>query len=187
MTGPPIARGSKANGVKTFGPSGVGVWARPTLDAARNLLYIATGDNYSYPSTETSDAVLALDRKTGRIVWSKQLTANDVYNSSCVPNPERCGPDFDFGSSPILSGPTRVANCCWRVRSLVWCGRSILPTEERSCGKREWALAAPTAACNGAWPPMASRFLRRSPISNGRPTAGISTRDSSPIQRPEAA
>jgi polyvinyl alcohol dehydrogenase (cytochrome) len=102
MTGPPIARGSTANGVKTFGPSGVGVWARPTLDATRNLLYIATGDNYSYPSTETSDAVLALDRTTGRIVWSKQLVTNDVYNSGCLPNPERCGPDFDFGSSPIL-------------------------------------------------------------------------------------
>jgi polyvinyl alcohol dehydrogenase (cytochrome) len=179
MTDPPIARNINANGGKTFGPSGVGVWARPTLDAARNLLYIATGDNYSYPSTETSDAVLALDRTTGRIVWSKQLTPNDVYNSgACLISIS--------GHRRFLSGPTRVANCCWPVRSRVWCGRSILPTKARWCGKREWASAAPMAACNGAWPPMASRFLRRSPISDG-PAAWISTRGASPIQRPEAA
>ena len=49
---------------------------------------------------------MALDIKTGRIVWTRQTTPNDVYNSSC-PNkgvncPEDSGPDFDFGSSAML-------------------------------------------------------------------------------------
>jgi polyvinyl alcohol dehydrogenase (cytochrome) len=49
---------------------------------------------------------VALDIKTGRIVWTRQTTPNDVYNSSC-PNkgvncPEDSGPDFDFGSSAML-------------------------------------------------------------------------------------
>jgi len=64
---------------------------------------VGTGDNYSAPATDTSDAVLALDMATGRIVWSRQLTAEDVFNGSCAGEPNTCGPDFDFGSSPILT------------------------------------------------------------------------------------
>jgi polyvinyl alcohol dehydrogenase (cytochrome) len=103
MTDPPVERGKNARGIKMFGPSGVAIWSRPTLDARRDLLYVATGDNYTEPATELSDAVLAIERKTGRIVWAHQLTAKDVYNGSCAGNPAAmCGPDFDFGSSPIL-------------------------------------------------------------------------------------
>jgi polyvinyl alcohol dehydrogenase (cytochrome) len=102
MTGVPTERGRNARGTMGYGPSGVGVWSTPTLDVKRNLLYIATGDNYSEPATDTSDAVIALDRATGHIVWSRQLTENDIYNGTCAANPAVCGPDFDFGSSPIL-------------------------------------------------------------------------------------
>jgi polyvinyl alcohol dehydrogenase (cytochrome) len=102
MTDPPTEQGKTARGTPRFGPSGVAVWATPTLDPTRNLLYIASGDNYTEPATVTSDAVIALDRGTGRIVWVRQLTENDVYNGSCAAIPEGCGPDFDFGSSPIL-------------------------------------------------------------------------------------
>ena len=79
---------------------------RPTLDAKRGLLYVTTGDNYSLPATETSDAVMALDLATGNVVWSKQITAKDVFNGACGRDPGSCGdkpgPDFDFGSSAIL-------------------------------------------------------------------------------------
>jgi polyvinyl alcohol dehydrogenase (cytochrome) len=78
-----VKTGTTAAGTDTFGPSGAGVWSAPTVDAARGVLYITTGDNYSYPATATSDAVMALDLKTGRIVWSRQTTPNDVYNSAC--------------------------------------------------------------------------------------------------------
>jgi len=106
MTPEPKETGKNARGISRFGPSGVGVWSAPTLDAKRGLLYVATGDNYSLPATETSDAVIALDLATGKIVWSKQITARDVYNGSCGRDPGSCGeqpgPDFDFGSSAIL-------------------------------------------------------------------------------------
>jgi polyvinyl alcohol dehydrogenase (cytochrome) len=86
--------------VGTWGPSGAGVWGSPTLDAKRGLLYIATGDNYSTPATDLSDAVLALELKTGRIVWSKQVTPGDVFSGSCTGS---CpGPDYDFGSSVLI-------------------------------------------------------------------------------------
>ena len=97
---------SKA-GTQLHGPSGAGVWSSPTFDVQAGVIYVATGDNYSEPATGTSDAILALDAKTGRIVWTKQLTAEDVFNNGCVtpgkPNcAEKPGPDFDFGQPPIL-------------------------------------------------------------------------------------
>jgi polyvinyl alcohol dehydrogenase (cytochrome) len=102
----PRKTGTTSVGTPTFGPSGAGVWSAPTIDAGRGVLYVATGDNYSHPATPTSDAVVALEIKTGRIVWAQQTTPNDVYNSSCGSKgancPEDAGPDHDFGSSVIL-------------------------------------------------------------------------------------
>ena len=103
MTGVPVESGKSSRGTINFGPSGVGVWSAPTVDAKRKLLYVGTGDNYSAPATDTSDAVIALDLATGRMVWSRQLTAQDVFNGICAGDPKTCGPDFDFGSSPILT------------------------------------------------------------------------------------
>jgi polyvinyl alcohol dehydrogenase (cytochrome) len=94
-----IEKGSK--GVGTWGPSGAGVWGSPTLDTKRGLLYVTTGDNYSSPATDLSDAVLALDLKTGRIVWSKQVSPGDVFSGACSGG--ACpGPDYDFGSSALI-------------------------------------------------------------------------------------
>lgn len=99
---PKTKRGSPA-----MGPSGIGVWTAPTLDVSRDVMYVTTGDNYSDPPTPFSDAVLALQMSTGRILWSKQLTAGDAWNSSCylenkVNCPDSDGPDFDFASSAAL-------------------------------------------------------------------------------------
>ena len=87
-------------GVGTWGPSGASIWATPTVDAKRGLLYVATGDNFSTPATEMSDAILALDLKNGRIVWTKQVTPGDIFSGSCS---GKCpGPDYDFGSSVLI-------------------------------------------------------------------------------------
>lgn len=87
--------------IGTWGPSGAGVWGSPTVDLKRGLLYAASGDNFSSPATSMSDAVLALDLKTGRIVWAKQMTPGDVFSGACTGS--KCpGPDYDFGSSVVL-------------------------------------------------------------------------------------
>ncbi len=103
----PKRTGQTKLGTPQYGPSGAGVWASPTLDAKRGLLYIATGDNYSSPATLLSDAIVALEIKTGRVVWSKQTLPRDAYNSSCGTDKQNCpeenGPDYDFGSSAILT------------------------------------------------------------------------------------
>jgi polyvinyl alcohol dehydrogenase (cytochrome) len=103
---PHIVGKTKA-GRPVWGPSGASIWSAPTLDVERQVIYVGTGDNFSDPPTETSDAVMALDMNTGKILWVKQLTAGDAYNMACsMPNKESCpasnGPDFDIGASPIL-------------------------------------------------------------------------------------
>ncbi len=100
MTGVPVARGRSSHGTIEYGPSGVGVWSRPTIDAARGLLYVGTGDNYTGPASPTSDAVVALELATGRTRWIRQLLAADIYHGLCG---STCGPDADVGSSPILT------------------------------------------------------------------------------------
>jgi polyvinyl alcohol dehydrogenase (cytochrome) len=106
LVDPPKKTGMTKIGTATYGPSGAGVWSTPTVDPKRGLLYITTGDNYSHPATSTSDAFMALDLKTGRIVWSQQTFPKDVYNSSCgakgVNCPDESGPDYDFGASAML-------------------------------------------------------------------------------------
>ncbi len=94
-------------GSAVIGPSGVGVWTAPTLDTDRDVMYVTTGDNYSDPPTPFSDAVVALQMSTGRILWSKQLTAGDSWNGSCYLTaktncPDSDGPDFDFAASAAL-------------------------------------------------------------------------------------
>ncbi|WP_338870595.1 PQQ-binding-like beta-propeller repeat protein [Spirosoma sp. SC4-14] len=97
--------GKKKNGAPYYGPSGAIVWCSPTVDAKRGLLYLGTGENYTAPATTTSDAIQALNLKTGKLVWSFQATKGDTWNMSCPGNPncpDKVGPDFDFGMAPIL-------------------------------------------------------------------------------------
>jgi polyvinyl alcohol dehydrogenase (cytochrome) len=98
-----------AVGTQMWGPSGASIWSAPTIDAKRNRLYVGTGDNHSEPETNTSDAILAMDLDTGKIVWSKQLTEHDKFNIACVAVdqtncPKPAGPDLDVGSSPMIVG-----------------------------------------------------------------------------------
>jgi polyvinyl alcohol dehydrogenase (cytochrome) len=104
---PAVPMGQSPAGTQQYGPSGAAVWATPTIDEQRAALYVATGDNYSDPPTRTSDAVLAMDIKTGKLLWSAQLTSNDAYNDACsIPIAGNCpathGSDYDFGQPPIL-------------------------------------------------------------------------------------
>src|SRR5262249_30654092 len=90
-----------------WGPSGASIWSAPTIDAEHQTIYVGTGDNFSDPPTTTSDAVMALDLNSGKVLWVKQLTAGDAFNMACsIPNsvscPESKGPDLDIGASPIL-------------------------------------------------------------------------------------
>ena len=99
--------GKTSTGVETWGPSGASPWTSPTVDTKRHAIYVGTGINYSQPNTKTSDSVIAFDEATGRILWSQQMLAGDVFNFGCTteqkPNcPNNPGGDLDIGSPPIL-------------------------------------------------------------------------------------
>jgi polyvinyl alcohol dehydrogenase (cytochrome) len=94
-------------GTQLWGPSGAPIWSSPAIDVKRNAAYVTTGNNYSGPPTSTSDAFVAFDLDTGKILWSRQMTAADDWNTSCrLPDKINCtnveAPDFDFASPPIL-------------------------------------------------------------------------------------
>jgi polyvinyl alcohol dehydrogenase (cytochrome) len=103
------ARPTKKNkvGTQMWGPSGAPIWSSPVVDVSRKALYVTTGDNYSDPPTATSDAFLAFDLESGKVLWSRQTTTADAWNTACrledkTNCPESGGPDFDFASPPIL-------------------------------------------------------------------------------------
>jgi polyvinyl alcohol dehydrogenase (cytochrome) len=106
ITDPSTKTKQSSAGTDLFGPSGAGIWGSPTIDVKRKVIYAGTGNNYSDPPTNTSDAVLAFDLESGSLLWSKQLT-EDAWNASCSSsakpscpqNPDR---DVDIGSSIIL-------------------------------------------------------------------------------------
>ena len=102
-------RGTNALFVSRYGPSGAPVWNSPTIDIERNVLYIGTGENYSQPTSDSSDAVIAMDMDSGEIKWKRQLIPNDAWNMACslpvigTNCPENPGKDLDIGASPILA------------------------------------------------------------------------------------
>ena len=106
---PPAPTRLSPAGVQMHGPSGAGVWNAPTIDPPRNALYVGTGNNYSRPATTTSDAVMAMDLDSGKVLWTQQVLADDAWLPGCRAGaplagncPENIGPDHDFGASPIL-------------------------------------------------------------------------------------
>ena len=98
-------------GTQQQGPAGGAVWASPTLDARRGLLYIGTGNSYTDQPTRGSNAVIALDIQTGQLHWQRQLLPADNYVLPCnLPGvkagsgncPATPGPDHDFGAPLVL-------------------------------------------------------------------------------------
>ncbi len=102
----PTHRNSK--GVQQWAPAGGSVWNTPTVDPRRHAIYVGTGDATTYPAPSTSDAILALDMTTGKVLWSQQVHRNDTFLVGCAGTglTENCpkvqGPDWDIPMSPML-------------------------------------------------------------------------------------
>ena len=109
IVGEPKPTRKNSKGVQQYSPSGAGIWNSPTIDAKRGAIYVGTGDGQSDPVPETTDAVVALDMKTGAMRWFYQAQANDAFIGGCsdpATRTDNCpkvnGPDQDIGNSPIL-------------------------------------------------------------------------------------
>ena len=100
----------RGDGQMMWGPSGAPIWNSPLLDAKRGLIYVGTGEATSAPIAPTTDAVLALDMKTGKLRWRYQATPDDLFLTACMrrPNGLNCPKegrmlDHDFGATFILA------------------------------------------------------------------------------------
>ena len=105
----PVEVGKNSIGTAILSPSGAPSWNSPTIDTDRQRIYIGTGENYSSPAQESSDAIISFDIADGNINWIRQVTKGDAWNVACmpfIPNKANCpaenGPDVDFGAPPIL-------------------------------------------------------------------------------------
>lgn len=106
----PAIAGTNSAGTTILAPSGAPIWTSPTVDMKRGRLYVGTGENYSSPADGNSDAIIAIDMETGSKLWISQQTSGDAWNAGCLIEftsddancPEENGPDYDFGSSPML-------------------------------------------------------------------------------------
>lgn len=101
---------TNAAGKEIWGPSGGAIWTVPTIDAKRGAVYVGTSNSYTDLPYDNSDSVLAIDIASGRILWARQLTANDNYIDGCYGDPSKrpancpvpLGPDWSIGATPIL-------------------------------------------------------------------------------------
>lgn len=110
--------GRTARGAVRYGPSGVPVWSGVTVNNARSLIYVATGNQWTGPQVRESDSVMALDMQSGHRRWvtslaPQQMGGKDIYVLGCEAwiDPERtvCSPknpkgegDRDLSSPPEL-------------------------------------------------------------------------------------
>ena len=178
----------RGDGQFIWGPSGAPIWNSASIDVKRNRLYVGTGEANSGPAHPNTDALLAFDLDTGKILWSHQATADDVYNAGCFPGREtnkNCsGPtvyrDVDFGASTIF---TKAPN----GRELVLAGQksgsvwAMNPDD----GSVVWrtALGHGTAMGGIHWGIAADDARIYAPISNvGRPVATDPAYDANAIK-----
>lgn len=77
------------------GPGG-SVWSSAAVDPALGLLYIGTGQAYEAPAGPSTDSLLALSLRNGRVRWRRQFTSGDIFNFF----DQKTGRDHDIGASP---------------------------------------------------------------------------------------
>lgn len=133
----PKVSGRTAIGTAVWGPSGASIWNTPTIDEARGVLFVGTGNNHSRPATAMSDSLLALEARTGRILWIYQAQSGDAWNAACsfgtrtsCPDPE--GPDIDFG------GTTALVDVAGRELLVAGQKSGVLHALDAATGKPVW-------------------------------------------------
>src|ERR1700676_639742 len=78
-------------GIQEFGPAGAAISSAPTIDAKRNVVYVATAGSPTGLEQSLTDAVVAFDLADGKLRWVKQLLRSDAGTAGA-----------GFLASPIL-------------------------------------------------------------------------------------
>ncbi len=100
--------------------NGATVWSTVTIDVATRQVFASTGNNYTGEGGPNSDSIFSLDLDTGELLWTTQLTEDDVFT---ILNPK--SPDTDFGTNPTLfeadvDGVTRKMLAAGQKSGVAW-------------------------------------------------------------------
>ena len=98
----PADQGKNKQGKSIMGPAGGAVWSTVSLDTASKRVYVTTGNQYTPPASKFPNAILALNMDTGKLIWSYQATAADIWNFDCKNLAECSDLDVDFGMAPVF-------------------------------------------------------------------------------------
>jgi len=165
---PPQAAGVAADG--SYRRSTANTWSVFSVDPARNLVFIPTGNAQVglYGATRDADgrdyyasSVVALDATTGKVVWHFQTVHHDVWDYDVPSQPVL----FDFptpaGAVPAVAQPTKQGYLFILNRET---GAPLIPVEERPApqgGAVEGEHLAPTQPV----PSNAAYVLQRPPFT----------------------
>lgn len=118
------------------------VWMPPTIDPSTGVVYVGTGNptpdlvNRARPGCDRwTDAVLALDAKSGRLLWGRTQVCPDVW-------------DYDSAQSPLLISV--------RVQ-----GKRVSAVGEGSKSGRYWLFNARTGATISVSPLLGKQTIPR--------------------------
>jgi len=137
-----IAAGDAADVCPDARPAGVAVWGSFALDPGMGALFFGTGNNYTNSPSPLSDSIVAVNARTGALLWSHQVTAHDVWAKA-----KPVGPDFDFGAGPQLFEATIDG----QTRQLVGAGQKsgLYYAFDRHTGRIVWATQVGYGAAGG--------------------------------------
>jgi polyvinyl alcohol dehydrogenase (cytochrome) len=95
-------QGKTKRGKTLMGPAGGAVWSTVSLDTANKRVYVTTGNQYTPPASKFPNAIIALDMTTGKMLWSFQAHASDIWTFDCNNMPGCSDLDIDFGMAPVF-------------------------------------------------------------------------------------
>jgi polyvinyl alcohol dehydrogenase (cytochrome) len=98
----PKEQGKDKKGRTIIGPSGGAIWSTVSLDPVAGRVYVTTGNQYTQPASKYCNAIIALEMKTGKEIWTYQATPKDIWTFGCRDNPECDDMDVDFGTAPVF-------------------------------------------------------------------------------------
>src|SRR5260370_7210442 len=148
---------TSAAGKEFFGPAGGGLWGPATIDPKRHAIYVGTGNAFSEPDTGRSDAIMAFDLDTGKILLVQQDEPGDVWPTGCPQGPPPAGfPPRSAGRGAPRGGAGRGAGPGGGSLAGRGGGRAPMP-ESYYC---------PGAKQNPAWDFFAGRIMTNMPNGN---------------------
>ena len=112
--------------------NGVPMWTSFALDTESNTLYFTTGNNYTgEEASKMSDAMVAVDSKTGDVKWFYQVTPHDIWTHH-----QKKGPDYDFSGGAQLF----TAEIDGEMRKLVGAGQKsgVYTVWDAKTGDKVW-------------------------------------------------